>query len=51
MAEPDRWLAALDRITTEREQAEKVRRFIHARRAAIKREAEVAAIRSLMRPG
>lgn len=51
MAEPDRWIAALDRIQAEREHAEKIRRYLQARRAAIKREAELAAIRGLMRPG
>lgn len=47
----DQWQQALDRIKAEREQAEKIRRYLHARRAAIKRDNELAAIRSLMRPG
>ncbi len=47
----DQWQQALDRIKAERIRANKIALQKRLRRAAIKREAELAAIRGLMRPG
>lgn len=51
MAEPDKWTQALDRIRADRIRANKHALQKRLRSAAMKREAELASIRNLMRPG
>lgn len=51
MSEHDQWLAALERITQQREQAERLKAWKIAKRRAEQRWRKMQDIRALMRPG
>ncbi len=51
MAEHDQWIAALERIKQQREQAERIKAWVIAKRRADKRWRQMQDITSLMQPG